>query len=225
MEAISCNAHNRVSQNTDDSDRVFLSLIQRHLMVLGDSHLNFFNSNIISFIGLHHSIDNVIFITARIRTLRRLCFYRCLSVHTGGACVVAPGGGGWGACVVAPRGGVHGFFQGDVRGCSQGGHAWLLGGMRGCSGGCMVAPRGVCMVFPGGHAWLLAGGVHGCSGGDVHGCSRGACVVAPRGGVHGFFWGGGEHAWLLRGVHGCSQGVCMVAPRGACIIFSGGEHA
>ena len=60
--------------------------------------------------------------TAR-KILQRLCFYRCLSVPTGGgACVVAPGG----ACVVA-----------------LGGHAWLLwgacvvalGGMHGCSGG------------------------------------------------------------------------------------------
>ena len=66
--------------------------------------------------------------TARKRSLRRLCFYRCLSVHTGGmrgfiwgACVVLFGGYAWfylggvcgfirGACVVLFGGGVHGFF-------------------------------------------------------------------------------------------------------------------
>ena len=54
--------------------------------------------------------------TARKRSLRKLCFYRCLSVHRGGACVVA-GGRAWlrGACVVA----------GVVCGCR--GHAWLWG--------------------------------------------------------------------------------------------------
>ena len=74
------------------------------------------------------------FVTARKRSLRRLCFYRCLSFcpQGGGACVVASGvGHAWllpGGCVVAP-----------------GGHVWLLLG-------------GVCMVAPGGHAWLLRGG-------------------------------------------------------------------
>ena len=93
--------------------------------------------------------------TARKRSLRRLCFYRCLSVHGGGACVVAPGGHAWlfrGACVVV-LGGMHG--------CSKG-HAWLLqGGMCGCSGGCA-------WLLPGGHVWLLPGG---------------ACVVALGGHV------------------------------------------
>ena len=119
--------------------------------------------------------------TARKRSLRRLCFYTCHSVH-GGACMVARGG---------------------MCGCSGGGeHAWLLGGgmhgclggMHGCSGGacvvalgggiwllpgeaCMVA-WGACIVAPGGHvwlpggAWLLQGGMHGCSWGGVHGIRR-----------------------------------------------------
>ena len=78
------------------------------------------------------------FITARKRSLRRLCFYRCLSVHRGvGACVVARGEG----------------------------HVWLLGGMHGCSrGACVVAPRkgmrgcsGRCAWLLRGHAWLLPG--------------------------------------------------------------------
>ena len=141
----------------------------------------------------------VLFVTARKRSLRRLCFYRCLSVDwgRGGMCVVAPGGGhawllpgghawllpGGGMRMVAPRG--------CVRGCS-----W--GGMRGCSrGACMVAPRGgharllrgVCVwLLPGGHACLLWGGMCGCS--------WGACMVAL-----------GGHAWLLwGGMCGCSQG-------------------
>ena len=84
--------------------------------------------------------------------LRRLCFYRCLSVHIGEACVVAPGK----ACVVAP-----------------GGHAWLLQGV------CMVAPEGCAWLLPGGHALLLwgacmaaPGGMYGCSQGGVHGIQR-----------------------------------------------------
>ena len=44
--------------------------------------------------------------TARKRSLRRLCFYRCVSVHGGrGACVAGEAGVVWGACVA-------------------GGHAW-----------------------------------------------------------------------------------------------------
>ena len=137
-------------------------------------------------------------------------FYRCLSVHrgrgawllTGGACVVALGGGRvWllRGGVVAPGGG--------MRGCSE-------GGMCGCShGGCMVAPRG-CLV-------ALGGGMCGCSGGHAW-LLPGACVVVP-GGVHGCSQGG--HAQLLLG------GACVVAPGGACMVFSmrygqwaGGTH-
>ena len=53
-----------------------------------------------------------------------------------------------------------------------GGHVWLVPG-----GVCVVGPGGMCMVALGGHAWLFPG----C----VCGCSRGACMVAPGGGVHG----------------------------------------
>ena len=54
--------------------------------------------------------------TAHKQSLRRLCFYRCLSVHNGGrACVVALGGAcmvfSSGACMVF-SGGMHGFFRG-----------------------------------------------------------------------------------------------------------------
>ena len=94
--------------------------------------------------------------TARKRSLRRLCFYRCLSFcpQGEGACVVAPGGGmrgcSWGVCVVAPGPCV----------------VAPRGGMRGCSGGvCVVAPGGACVVAPGGHAWFFGGGVRGFFGG------------------------------------------------------------
>ena len=113
---------------------------------------------------------------------------------------------------VCPQGGRAWLLPGGVRGCSQGGcvvaprggHVWLLGGgMHGCSwGACMVAPGGHVWLLPGGHvwllqgymrgcsggcAWLLQGGVHGCSRGGMHGCSWGACMVAPGGGMRGFF--------------------------------------
>ena len=158
-------------------------------------------------------------ITARKRSLRRLCFYRCLSVHRGGRAWLLPGG----ACV-APRGG----------------HAWLLwGGVRGCSGGaCVVAPGGCawfysaggrawfysaggCVVlFSGGHAWFYSAGGHvwfysagGCmvlfSGGACMvlfsggACvvlfSGGACVVLFSRGVHGFIQRGGMHGFIQWG--------------------------
>ena len=122
---------------------------------------------------------HLLIFTARKRSLRRLCFYRCLSVHggghawllAGGVCVVAPRG----ACMVAP-GGVRGCSWGDMHGCSQ-------GGMHGCSQGEHVwLLWGACVVAPGGHAWLLWG----------------ACVVAPGG--HAWLLPGG-HAWLLLGGH------------------------
>ena len=74
-------------------------------------------------------------ITARKRSLRRLCFYRCLSVHTG-ACVVALGG-----CM---------FFLGGHVWFFLGGHAWFSrGGMHGCScgGGMCGFSGGACVVF------------------------------------------------------------------------------
>ena len=99
--------------------------------------------------------ESISLITARKRSLRRLCFYRCLSVHGGGGAWLQ----GVGACVAA----------GDVHGCrgacmvAQGMRGWWWGGvMCGCRGACVVV-GGACMVA-GGHAWLL-GGVHGCGGG------------------------------------------------------------
>ena len=60
---------------------------------------------------------------ARKRSLRRLCFYRCLSFcPQGGRGWLLPGGGVvgclGGACVVALGGG--------MRGCSRGGRAWFF---------------------------------------------------------------------------------------------------
>ena len=119
-------------------------------------------------------------------------------LSTGGACVVAPGGGHvwlfWGVC---------GCSWGGMHGCS-GGHAWLLlGGMHGCS-------RGHVWLLWGGHVWLLQGvcvwliwGVCIVAVGGMHGCSGGACMVA-LGGV-----------WLLLGggVHGCSRGCALDTTR------------
>ena len=143
--------------------------------------------------------------TARKRSLRRLCFYRCLSVH-GGACMVA-------------RGGMHG--------CSGGGHAWLLGG---CAwllpgGHAWLLPGGACMVAPGGegmhgcsgghvgllggHAWLLWGGMRGCLGG-MCGCSGGGMRGCSQGGMCGCL-----------GACVVARGACMVAP-GGCAWFLGG---
>ena len=138
--------------------------------------------------------SKVLIFTARKRSLRRLCFYRCLSVHTGGACMLLGGvRGSRGACMVAPGG------------CAwlPRGHAWLPGGMHGCSWeACMVA-QGVCVVAPGG--CVVAQGAYMVAlGGE-------ACVITP-GGMHGC---SGGHVWLLWGVvalegmHGCSWGGGM----------------
>ena len=79
-------------------------------------------------------------------------------LFTGGACVVAPGGG------VVLFGGHLWFYSGGVHGFSRG-RAWFF--------------RGVCMVFPGGmHGFsrgacvVLLGGVQ-----DMHSFSGGACMV------------------------------------------------
>ena len=104
--------------------------------------------------------------TARKRSLRRLCFYRCLSVHTGG-----------GACVVL-FGGMHGFIWGGAwfylgGACVVlfGGHVWFyLGGGMVLFGGVVRGfIQGACMVLFGGHVWFYSGGMHGFSGG--------ACMV------------------------------------------------
>ena len=144
------------------------------------------------------------FITARKRSLRRLCFYRCLSFcPQGGACVVARGGG-W-ACKVA-----HG---GACMGAGGGGHAWLLlGGVHGCSqGACVVAPGGACMVAPRGVCMVALGGMRGCfrgacmvTRGHAWLLRGGACMVA-LGGMHGYS-GGGMHGCSPGGMHGCSGG-------------------
>ena len=107
--------------------------------------------------------------TTRKRSLRRLCFYRCLFVHRGGgrawllrgACVVFSGGvcmvfSGGGVCMVFP-GGMHGFFQGVGGVC-----VFFQGGMCG-----FFWRAGVCVVF--------LGGMHG---------------FFQEGGMRGFFWGG-----------------------------------
>ena len=133
--------------------------------------------------GDHCQIGNVI--TARKRSLRRLCFYRCLSVHTGGghAWFYSGGGHAW-----FYLGGVHGFIWGGVHGFIWG-RAWFyLGGVCGFIwGACMVLFRG-CMVLSGGHVWFYLGGMCGFIQGGMCGFIRG--------GMHGFIQGG--HAWFFQ---------------------------
>ena len=98
-------------------------------------------------------------ITAHKQSLRRICFYRCLSIHRG-VCMSEGGVHGWGHVWQGDMcgGGVVG--EGDMRGrglcvvgaCVAGGCAWQ-GGMHG---------RGVCVVGA-----CMAGGVHGRR--DMHG--------------------------------------------------------
>ena len=73
-----------------------------------------------------YNILHKIIVTARKRSLRRLCFYTCLSVRGGGGVR----GGGWGMCMA---GGIHGWWGACMAGgvcmagggaCVAGGHAW-----------------------------------------------------------------------------------------------------
>ena len=143
------------------------------------------------FICLHIMCNNGI-VTARKRSLRRLCFYRCLSVHKGGRAWLLGGGMrgcSRGACVAAlGRGGMRGCSGGGMHGCSGGacmaalgGRAWLLPG-----GACVVALGGACVVALGGCVWLLRGRAWLLWGG-VRGCSRGGMCGSSGGGVRGFF--------------------------------------
>ena len=128
--------------------------------------------------------------TARKRSLRRLCFYRCLSVHRG--------------CVWHVVGGMHGRRRGmHGRGaCMTGGHAWQ-GGMHGREWVCVW--QGVCMSGSGvcgwGCAWL--GGWCAWQG------AWGACMAGGvwRGGMRATAdtmgygqWAGGMHP---TGMHSC----------------------
>ena len=134
--------------------------------------------------------ESSILITTRKRSLWRLCFYRCVSVHGGGC-------GRW-ACMAgrghAWQGGMHGKGACIVGACMVGGvcmaeEACMAGGawQGACMAGGMHAEghmwQGVCMT--GGHAcWgvcMAEGGMHG----------RGACVVGGmhgRGDVHGRYY-------------------------------------
>ena len=140
-------------------------------------------------------------ITARKRSLRRLCFYRCLSVHKGGGvCGIIPGGCAWfylgghawfysGACMVLfgghawfYSGGVHGFILGaGVVLFGEGGmHGFIQGGMHG--------------FIPGGHAWFYSG-VHGFIWGGMHGFFRffGYNEIRSMSGRYASYW----NAFLL----------------------------
>ena len=114
-----------------------------------------------------------IVITARKQSLRRLCFYRCLSVHGGGwrAWLLKVGGHAW-----FYLGGMRGFIQGGMRG-------FIWGGMHGfIRGGCAwFYAGGMCGFIWGAYMVLFGGGMCGFIRGE------GACVVLFRGGMHGFF--------------------------------------
>ena len=96
--------------------------------------------------------------TARKRSLRRLCFYRCLSVHTGGHAWFYLGGHTW-------------FYLGGHAWFYLGGHAWFYsGGMRGfIRGVCMVLFGGACVVLFGGMCGFIRGGMRGFIWGGMHG--------------------------------------------------------
>ena len=162
-------------------------------------------------------------VTARKRSLRRLCFYTCLSFcPQGGACMIAPGwvcgcsrGGAWlfrDACVVAL--GRHVWLLGGHVWFLSGGHAWLLwGGVCGCLG----------------HVWLLQGGMCGCSGGcawllwgGVRGWSRGVCMGYNKIWRYGQWAGGthptGMHSCFLMYIQ-CSFGMIDVQSVWCCVFF------
>ena len=169
--------------------------------------------NVKPFISLFLSIFYQYFITARKRSLWRLCFYRCLSfiLFTGGACMVI--WGGWhawfylGGCVILFGGvGMCGFIQGGMRGFIRGvlgfirgvcvvlfgGHVWFyLGGMRGFI-------WGHAWFYLGGCAWFYSGGVRGFIQGGMRGFIRGGMHGFIRGGGHAWFYSGGGHAWFFQ---------------------------
>ena len=146
-------------------------------------------------------IENNGVVTARKRSLRRLCFYSCLSGGMWQEACVAGGVQGWGVCMAggcAWQGGVHGWGGMHGRGHAWlGGHAWQ--GACICRGTC-VAGGGMCGL--GRHAWQ--GGVGAMHG---RGCVTGGHVW--QGGVHATAdtmgygqWTGSTHP---TGMHSCSR--------------------
>ena len=135
-------------------------------------------------------------------------------LFTGGACVVAPGGGHmwllWGDMHGCSRGACVVLFGGACV-VTPGGHVWFyLGGMHGCSGGvCMVA-WGCVWFYLAGHAWLLQGGVCGFIRGHAWFYSGGHAWFYS-GGMRGFIRG---HAWFYSGGH------AWFYSGGACVVFS-----
>ena len=118
-------------------------------------------------------------ITARKRSLRRLCFYRCLSfiLFTGGACVAGGGVRGRGGCVAG--------------GACMAGGACVAGGCVAGGGMCVVlfSWGGVRGIIRGGRAWFYSGGMRGFIRGGMRGFIRGGMCGFIRG-VRGFIRGG-----------------------------------
>ena len=135
------------------------------------------------FLSVGNQISQLVFVTARKRSLRRLCFNRCLSVHRGGVhgfirghAWFYLGGHAWfysGACVVLfggrawfYLGGMHGFILGGLHGFIWGVCVVLFGG-----GACVVY-LGACVVLFGGHVWFYSGGMRGTRPTGMHSCYR-----------------------------------------------------
>ena len=126
-----------------------------------------------------------LFFTARKRSLRRLCFYRCLSVHMGGVRGFIRGG----MCGFI-WGGMHGFIRGACMVLFRGACMVLFGGP------CVVLFGGACMVLFGGHAWFYLGGVRGFIQGGMRGFIRRGHAWFYLGGA--WFYSGG-HVWFYSG--------------------------
>ena len=130
-----------------------------------------------SSISVIPKVGNVV-ITARKRSLRRLCFYRCVSVHGGHAWL--GGVHGRGACMA---GGMHGGGMHSRGVHGRGRCAWQ---------GACVAGSGACVA--GGHVWQ-----EGMHGRGMHG--GGNCMAgAMHGGGYvwqGCAWWGGMHEYTI----------------------------
>ena len=144
----------------------------------------------------------MVIITARKRSLRRLCFHRCLSVHR------------WGSAPLhtPPR---------PTSPCAVHAGIWSTSGRYASHSNAFLLPPATKLgqgnIFRSVSTILSRGGMHGFIRGGVHGfiqwgaCvvlfSRGACMVLFSGGACVVLFSGG-HAWFysVGGVRGFIQG-------------------
>ena len=165
-------------------------------------------------------------ITARKRSLRRLCFYTRLLVilFTGGVCLSVCWDSRPPFQQQTPPQAVHaGRYGQQVGGMHPTGmHICVLLGSQllPCQ---LLRYSPIITARKGslGQGNIFTPVCHSVHRGGMRGCSRGSCVVAPRG-VHGCSQGGmhgcsGGHAWLLPGGH------VWLLPGGVCMA-KGGMH-